>query len=82
MIKIVTIEDEIPARKKLKRLLEEQRDTTEVLAEIDTIETAVEFLKKTKVDLIFSDIELKDGNAFNIYNQTLVSCPIIFYNNL
>jgi len=78
MIKIVIIEDEIPARKKLKRFLEEQERTTEVVAEIDTVEMAVEFLNNTKVDLIFSDIELLDGNAFDIYNQVLVSCPIIF----
>jgi len=78
MIKIVIIEDEIPARKKLKRFLEEQGGTTEVLAEINTVEMAVEFLKKNKADLIFSDIELLDGNAFDIYNQILVSCPIIF----
>lgn len=78
MIKIVIIEDEIPARKKLKRFLEEQELINEVVAEIDTVAIAVEFLKNTRVDLIFSDIELLDGNAFEIYNQVLVSCPIIF----
>ena len=78
MIKIIIIEDEIPARKKLKRFLKEQEETTEVIAEIDTVEIAVEFLKTTKVDLIFSDIELLDGNAFEIYSHVSVSCPIIF----
>jgi len=78
MIKIAIIEDEIPARKKLKRFLEELEETTEVVAEIDTVVMAVEFLKNTKVDLIFSDIELLDGNAFEIYSNVTVSCPIIF----
>jgi len=78
MIKIAIIEDEIPARRKLKRFLEELEETTEVVAEIDTVEMAVEFLKNTHVDLIFSDIELLDGNAFDIYKQVSVSCPIVF----
>lgn len=78
MIKILIIEDEIPARKKLKRLLEELNVTTEIVAEIDTVEAAVLFLKTNSVDLIFSDIELLDGNAFDIYSQISVSCPIIF----
>ncbi len=78
MIKILIIEDEIPSRKKLKRFIEELDTATEVVAEIDTVETAVGFLKNSKVDLIFSDIELLDGNAFEIYQQVPVSCPIIF----
>ena len=78
MIKIAIIEDEIPARRKLKRFLDELEVMTEVVAENDTVKTAVEFLKNTKVDLIFSDIELLDGNAFEIYSNVTVSCPIIF----
>jgi len=78
MIKIVIIEDEIPARKKLKRFLEELDAQINVSAEIDNVATAVEFLKGTSVDLIFSDIELLDGNAFDIYRQISISCPIIF----
>ncbi|MEN5086175.1 LytTR family DNA-binding domain-containing protein [Sphingobacterium faecium] len=65
MIKVLIIEDEIPARKKIKRLLEELSTPNQVLAEIDTVDTAISFLKNNTVDLIFSDIELLDGNAFD-----------------
>lgn len=78
MIKILIIEDEIPARKKLKRFLETLDTEIKVAAEIDTVATAIEFLNHTSVDVIFSDIELLDGNAFEIYNRVQVSCPIIF----
>jgi len=78
MIRILIIEDEIPARKKLKRFLAELDVVAEVVAEIDTVKIAVEFLKDNSVDLIFSDIELLDGNAFEIYSSVSVSCPIIF----
>ncbi|WP_213279068.1 LytR/AlgR family response regulator transcription factor [Chryseobacterium indologenes] len=78
MIKVIIIEDEIPARKKLKRFISELKEPVEILAEIDNVEEAVVFLRKSTVDLIFSDIELLDGNAFEIYDQVSVSSPIIF----
>ncbi|TZF93695.1 response regulator transcription factor [Chryseobacterium panacisoli] len=78
MIKVIIIEDEIPARNKLKRFISELKEPVEILAEIATVEEAVTFLKKSRVDLIFSDIELLDGNAFEIYNQVSISSPVIF----
>ena len=78
MIKIVIIEDEIPARNKLKRFISELETPIEIVAEIDTVEQAIAFLKNSSVDLIFSDIELLDGNAFEIYDQVHISCPVIF----
>ena len=78
MIKVLILEDEIPARTKLKRFLIELDATIEIVAEIDTVEAAIELLCNTNVDLVFSDIELRDGNAFEIYNKIPVNCPIIF----
>jgi DNA-binding LytR/AlgR family response regulator len=78
MIKILILEDEIPARKKLKRFLQELDTPIEIMAEIDTVAMGVSFLKNNTVDLIFSDIELLDGNSFEIYSQVSLSCPIIF----
>lgn len=78
MTKILIIEDVIPAKKKLKRFLADLDVQTQVVVEIDNVATAMEFLKNTSVDLIFSDIELMDGNAFDIYKQVSISCPIIF----
>ncbi|WP_185290608.1 LytTR family DNA-binding domain-containing protein [Chryseobacterium lactis] len=78
MIKILIIEDEIPARNKLKRFISELELQVEIVAEIDTVEEAISFLKKTSVHLIISDIELRDGNAFEIYDQVEISCPVIF----
>jgi DNA-binding LytR/AlgR family response regulator len=34
--------------------------------------------KTLSIDIIFSDIELRDGNAFSIFEQFPVNCPIIF----
>lgn len=78
MIKILIIEDEIPARKKLRRFIETIESPIEIVAELDTKQSAIEFLKHSQPDLIFSDIELLDGNAFEIYSQITIICPIIF----
>ncbi len=78
MIKIVLLEDEIPARKKLKRFLEGIDAPIHIAAEIDTVAEGITFLKSNPVDLIFSDIELLDGNSFELYSQVSLTCPIIF----
>lgn len=78
MIKALLIEDEIPARKKLIHFLNDVEETVEIVAEIDTVASAIAFLKEHQVDVIFSDIELLDGQAFEIYEQVQVKCPIIF----
>jgi DNA-binding LytR/AlgR family response regulator len=79
MINILIIEDEAPARRKLKRFLEELNEPVNILAEMTTIEEAVSFLKETtNIDLIFCDIELQDGNAFDIFKQVTITSPIIF----
>lgn len=79
LMKIVIIEDEIPARKKIKRFLDDLKEPINIVAEISTIEEANAFFKtQPKLDLIISDIELLDGNAFEIYSKNHVSCPIIF----
>lgn len=78
MIKVVIIEDEIPARKKLIRFIDSLDGPTEVIAEINTIAKGVEFLSRNYPDLIFSDIELLDGNVFEIFKQVDIKCPIIF----
>lgn len=78
MIKVVIIEDEIPARKKLKRFIYGSDLDVEIIAELSTVQDAIAFLKIHQPDLIFSDIELLDGNSFEIYEEIKVSCPIIF----
>lgn len=79
MIKVLIIEDEIPARNKLKRFLAEVDATVDIVAELDSVEKSVAFLNQSPpVDLIFSDVELLDGRAFDIYARVPVRCPIIF----
>lgn len=79
MIQVIIIEDEAPARKKLTRFLNQLEEKVTVLAEFETVTDAADYLKgKPSLDLILSDIQLRDGQAFEIYSQVEVPCPIIF----
>lgn len=79
MYKILIIEDEAPARKKLKRYLKQACSSYEIVAELETVAEAKSLLTQTHdIDLIFSDIELRDGNVFEVYKGLSINCPIIF----
>ena len=79
MYKILIIEDEAPARKKLKRYLKQACSSYEIVAELETVAEAKSVLTQThEIDLIFSDIELRDGNVFEVYKGLSINCPIIF----
>lgn len=79
-MKILIIEDEIPAVKTLKRLLMDIPELeAEVVGVIDSVEGAVEWFKNNLMpELIFMDIHLTDGISFEILNKVDVTCPIIF----
>lgn len=79
MIKVVIIEDEAPAVRKLKRFLEDLSEAITIIAELTNVEDAIAFFKNNEdIDIVFSDIELTDGNAFDIYKEVTPNCPIIF----
>lgn len=78
-MKVLIVEDEKHSANKLKRKLQViDRDIT-VLAVIDSIEHTVEWLKTNpSPDLIFLDIELADGQSFEIFKRVEIHCPVIF----
>jgi two-component system, LytTR family, response regulator LytT len=78
-MKILIIEDEIEAVKNIVWLLEKIEPQAEILATIDSVVTGIAWLKNNAPpDLIISDIQLADGNSFEIYRQVSVKCPVIF----
>jgi two-component system, LytTR family, response regulator LytT len=78
-MKILIIEDEIEAAKKLHRLIEQLDANALVLDTLETVTEALEWFKINKMpDLILSDIQLADGNSFEIFEQIKITCPVIF----
>lgn len=79
MLRVLLIEDEQPAAKRLSKLITEIAPDFEIIQVCDSIESTVSFLKNAVLpDLIFLDIQLGDGISFEIFNQVEVSCPVIF----
>lgn len=78
-MKIFIVEDEELAVKKLVKTLQAIDADLEVVGTADSIAASVEWLQSNpKPDLILMDIELADGQSFEIFNLTEVKSPVIF----
>jgi two-component system LytT family response regulator len=78
-MKIVIIEDEAPAVKRLVSLLKKIDPEIEILSIIESVKGAVKWLRENKKpDLAFVDVQLSDGTCFDILEETDPGCPIIF----
>ncbi len=79
MYKILIIEDEKPAADWLMQLILKFDPRISVLAVIDSVRGAEEWLKQHPVpDLVFMDIQLADGLSFEIFEKSELTCPVIF----
>jgi two-component system, LytTR family, response regulator len=79
-MKVLIIEDEIPAAEKLERYLIKYDAAIQVLKHLTSVKDAVAWLQENqdKVDLIFMDIQLIDGLSFQIFQQVTIRKPVIF----
>jgi DNA-binding LytR/AlgR family response regulator len=78
-MKILLIEDEDPAAKRLQKMLKEIVPEADVSENIVSISSVVNWFKKNAPpDLIIADIQLSDGLSFEIFKQVEISCPVIF----
>ena len=78
-MKVFIIEDEYLGLERLIKLLGEVDAGLTVLGHAESIKYAVQWLENNPApDLIFMDIELADGQCFEIFNRTEVRSPIIF----
>ena len=77
-MKALIIEDEKMAQANLARLLKNSFPEMEIVAMIDSVRGAVEFLSASpKLDVIFMDVELSDGICFEIFRSVQISAPVI-----
>ena len=78
-MRVIIIEDEIPAANRLAKLIHNYSDEIEVAEKLDSVESSVRYLSAVQnIDLIFMDIQLADGLSFDIFEQTSVTAPVIF----
>ena len=77
-MRVLIVEDESMAAKRLTSLLLKLEPQIEILEQLDSVKTAVKWLSENEADLLFFDIQLADGLSFEILNQVNISTPIIF----
>ena len=80
-MKVVIVEDEGIALRKLKKLINEIDAEIEIIAELESVYDAKKWFQShpvSEIDLLFSDIQLSDGLSFEIFENTQFKLPIIF----
>jgi two-component system, LytTR family, response regulator LytT len=78
-MRVVVIEDEPLAAEKLGNFIVRYDNSINIVAKLESIkEMRRWFDENISPDLIFSDIELLDGNVFEFFENAELICPIIF----
>lgn len=78
-MKAVIVEDEKAAVRNLMALLSEVAPEIEVVTALDSIAESIDWFRvQPQPDLVFMDIHLADGSAFEIFQHVEIRCPLIF----
>ena len=78
-MKVLIVEDERPASRKLIRLLKDVDQEIEVVDVLVSVEQSVNwFSENQSPELIFMDIQLEDGLCFEIFEKVRIKAPVIF----
>ncbi len=78
-MKIVIVEDEFFAARRLENMIHEYDSSIKILAKLESVKESVDWFKENEQpDLIFLDIHLDDDLSFSIFKEVEISCPIIF----
>ncbi len=78
-MKVIIIEDEIPAATRLGKLLKLVSGDMDIVEKLDSVAAAVQYFQTSaQPDLIFMDIQLADGLSFDIFSQVHINTPVIF----
>ena len=80
-MKVILLEDEAIALRKLKKIILDIDPGTVIAAELESVYDAKNWFQQNSssaIDLIFSDIQLSDGLSFEIFESLNTQLPIIF----
>jgi two-component system LytT family response regulator len=72
MKKVLVIDDEKPTRDFIKRLIDSYHFGVEVFTDGENVATGVEAIHQLQPDLVILDIQMPDGNGFDV----LKSIPV------
>ena len=78
-MKVLIVEDEVMAQKNLMRSLTQNFPDIEIVGTSDSVKGTVNWLKDpdNQVDVIFMDVELADGEGFEIFRQCDIKAKVV-----
>ena len=76
-MRVVIVDDEKPARDRLRRLLNEHADC-ELAGEAGDAAAAVALIEKERPDLCFLDVQMPEGNGFEVLRRVRHQPRVIF----
>lgn len=68
-MRAIIVEDEKASRDTLRNYLQKYCPQVSILAEADSVKTGISAIEKHKPDLVFLDVEMPYGNAFDLLDQ-------------
>ena len=79
MIKVLIVEDEIPAQINLKKLIEKCCADSRIVMTLTSVRSAIKWLEENPegADVIFMDVELSDGICFDIFESVAITAQVI-----
>lgn len=79
MIKVLIVEDEIPAQLTLRRLIERYCPESEIVEMLTSVKSTIKWLEENPegADIIFMDVELSDGVCFDIFDKIDITANVI-----
>jgi DNA-binding LytR/AlgR family response regulator len=79
MIKILIVEDEIPAQVNLKKLIDKCCDNGHIVMTLTSVRSTIKWLEENPqgADVIFLDVELSDGISFDIFDKVEINAQVI-----
>jgi len=78
-MKIVIVEDELYAARRLEKMIKDVDQDIVVVAKLESVSESIAWFKANKEpDLIFLDINLEDDLSFAIFKEVPICCSIVF----
>jgi len=78
-MQILILEDEEQALKRLQKIILEVMTDAVLTGSTSSVEETIHWFQHNPMpDLIFMDIQLADGNSFQLFNVIKINCPVIF----
>ncbi|NOU62119.1 LytR/AlgR family response regulator transcription factor [Marinifilum caeruleilacunae] len=78
-MKVLIIEDEIPAQRLLKEIINQIEPPVELVGCLNSVESAVKwFQTNIHPEIVLLDIQLSDGLSFEIFQQINITSMVIF----